>query len=54
MWMTAQGDSGKIDKAKGILKGAVIGLIIIFSAYSIAFFVIASLSEATTGYEYIQ
>lgn len=39
LWMTAQGDSKKVDEAKGILKRAVVGIIIIVSAYSISAFV---------------
>jgi len=39
LWMTAAGQEEKIDKAKKILTGAVIGLIIILAAYTITFFV---------------
>lgn len=39
MWMTAQGNSGQVDKAKDLLINAVIGLIIISAAYSITIFV---------------
>lgn len=44
-WMTAGGDSAKIDKAKEIMQRAVIGLIIIVAAYSITYFVFKSLSS---------
>lgn len=40
LWMTAQGEEDKVEKAKDILKQAVIGLIIIFLAYGITTFVI--------------
>jgi len=41
-WMTAGGDSGKVDNAKDTIKKAVVGLIIIISAYSITYFVFSS------------
>jgi hypothetical protein len=40
IWMTSQGSSDKIDKAKKIIINGVIGLIIIFSSYAIARFVL--------------
>ena len=46
-WMTAAGDSKKVDKAKGILGTAVIGLVIVLAAYSISAFVINQLEYAT-------
>ena len=39
MWMTAAGNEEKISKAKKILVGAVIGLIIAMTAYTITYFV---------------
>jgi hypothetical protein len=47
LWMTAAGDSGKIDKAKSLIFGGVIGLAIILSAYAIAQFVVSNLITAT-------
>jgi len=35
MWMTAAGDEKKVGTAKSLLTGAVIGLIIVLSAYAI-------------------
>lgn len=46
-WMTAQGDSKKVDKAKDILITSVVGLIILLSAYAISTFVIDQLATAT-------
>ena len=46
-WMTAQGDSKKVDKAKDILITSVVGLVILMSAYAISNFVIDSLVEST-------
>jgi len=39
LWMTAGGDEANIEKAKGILTAAVIGLAIILFSYSITLFV---------------
>lgn len=36
-WMTAQGDEAKIEKAKGTLQTAIIGLIIVVGTYSITY-----------------
>ena len=49
LWMTAGGNDEQIGKAKNIIKNAVIGLIIIMSAYAITQFIISKLLEATTG-----
>ena len=38
-WITAGGDKGKIDKAKGMMTGGAIGLIIIVLSYSITWIV---------------
>lgn len=46
-WMTAQGDSTKIDTAKNTLISSVIGLVIVLAAYSISNFVVAKLVENT-------
>jgi hypothetical protein len=39
MWMTAQGNSAKVEKAKDLLINAVIGLVIVSAAYSLTIFV---------------
>ncbi len=49
IWMTAAGEAEKVDKAKNILKNAIIGLIIILLSWSIATFIISSLIGATGG-----
>jgi hypothetical protein len=46
-WMTAAGDEKKIASAKSILISAVVGLVVLLSAYAISSFVIESLSTAT-------
>ncbi len=40
IWMLSAGDSSKISKAKSMITWAVLGLIIIFAAYSITIFVL--------------
>ena len=49
IWMTSGGSPDKIDKAKRILTNAVIGLVIIFSAFAIVSFIIRSLEGALGG-----
>lgn len=49
LWMTAGGDSGKVDKAKGMIRNAIIGIVIVFLSYTISMFVIKQLEGATTG-----
>lgn len=49
IWTTAQGDSKKVDKAKDMIKQAVIGLIIVFAAYAIAQFVMINLANVASG-----
>lgn len=45
MWMTAQGDKAKVDKAQKTLVTAVIGLIIIVAVYAITFFVMSRFTK---------
>ncbi len=47
LWMTASGNEKQVEKAKDILKNAVIGLIIIFTSYAIATFIIATIAPQT-------
>lgn len=46
LWMTAQGEESKIDKAQNIIKGTVIGLVLVLSAYAITIFVTKGLNPA--------
>jgi hypothetical protein len=48
-WMTAAGDEQKVEKAKDEIKRAIIGLIIVTSAYAISYFVFKALGNTTTG-----
>lgn len=42
-WMTASGDEEKIKKATSTIRSAIIGLLIIISAYAITYFVFSNL-----------
>jgi len=46
IYMTSQGEATKTQKAKDIIKNAVIGLLIIFSSYAITSFVIGQLVDS--------
>ena len=47
LWMTASGDSKKVDKAKDILKNAIIGGLVLATAYALSAFVIDALTQVT-------
>jgi len=49
LWMTSGGSADKIDKAKKMLIGALIGLLIILSSWAIASYVVNNLWNATGG-----
>lgn len=51
-WMTAMGDAKKIETAKSTLTRAVIGLVIVLSAYAITNFVVRALAD--TPYSGVQ
>ena len=46
IWMTAEGDEAKVEKAQTIIRNAIIGLIIIVLAYAISYFVIDFFNKA--------
>ncbi len=48
-WMTSAGDADKIDRAKKILTSAVIGLVIVLSAFAITSFIISRLLNEGGG-----
>lgn len=48
LWMTSQGEKGKVESAQNVIKSAVIGMIIIAMSYAIATFVITQLSGAVS------
>lgn len=45
MWMTAGGNEETAAKAKGLIKGAVIGIIVILAAYTLTYFVVTVVLE---------
>ena len=47
LWITAAGNEEKVTQARKILLGAVLGLIIIFTAYMIVNFALDTLKRAT-------
>jgi hypothetical protein len=47
LWMSDTGNEEQVKKARGIVVGAAIGLIIVISAYAISIFVVESFSEVT-------
>ena len=47
LWMTARGNEEQVTKAKNLITAAIIGLIIVISAYAISYFIIKSLSDTT-------
>ena len=47
VWMTAGGDSGKVQKAKDTIIKATIGIVIILSSYIIVFYIISKLYQQT-------
>lgn len=52
LWMTAGGNDDQITKARGIIYAAVIGLVIILSAYAISNFIIGNIYKATNNQTY--
>lgn len=49
LWLTSAGNEEKISKAKAIMTAAIIGLAIVLAAYSITYFVIDKILEATSN-----
>lgn len=49
-WMLAQGSSEKVNKAKGILTTAIIGLIIVAASYAISTFVFSKLAAGGSAW----
>lgn len=43
MWMTAQGDSSRVEKAQGIIIDAVIGLVVVGASYLITSFIFGAI-----------
>ncbi|MEN9558258.1 MAG: Type secretion system pilin [Candidatus Parcubacteria bacterium] len=47
LWMTARGNGEQVEKATGIIRDSIIGLIIIVAAFAISRFVLGSLINVT-------
>lgn len=47
LWMTARGDEGQVTKAKDMIFAAVIGLVIVLSAYAITSFLGTQLTTSS-------
>lgn len=45
-WMLAQGEEQKITEARNLIFNSIIGLIIVFAAYAISYFIINELQQA--------
>lgn len=43
-WLTAQGNQGQVDEARAVIINAVLGAIVVFSAYSIVSFFLKNLA----------
>lgn len=39
LWMTAQGNSQQVDKAKSMLVNSIVGIVVVFAAYAITNFI---------------
>lgn len=49
LWLTAAGEEEKIKKAKDIIGGATIGLVIVLGSYGLAQYLFTAIRIATTG-----
>lgn len=49
LWMMAQGNDDQVNKAKSLIRNAIIGLVIIIAAYAITYFVIKGVLDIPTG-----
>ncbi|KKW42723.1 MAG: hypothetical protein UY92_C0004G0059 [Candidatus Magasanikbacteria bacterium GW2011_GWA2_56_11] len=52
LWMTAAGNEDQVTKAKSIMFSAVVGLVIILSAFGISTFIVRYIYEASSGAGY--
>lgn len=47
IWMMARGNEQEVEKAKNIIQGAIIGLVVVVAAYAISWYVINALGATT-------
>jgi hypothetical protein len=48
-WLTSGGNEEKVTKAKGLIKHSVIGLLIVFMAFMISYFIVTVVLRASVG-----
>lgn len=48
IWMKARGNTEEVEKAKAIIEGAIIGLVIVSAAYAITSFVFTSIATGAS------
>lgn len=44
LWMTAKGETDRVEKAKHTMQAAIIGIIIVFASYSITAYILSKLN----------
>jgi predicted permease len=49
LYMTSAGESDKVKKAKGLIKNAIIGVLIVMSAYAITYFIATQIELSLKG-----
>ncbi|MEK7139354.1 MAG: pilin [Patescibacteria group bacterium] len=49
VWLLAKGNEDEVKRAKDLIRNAIIGLIIVFAAYTIATFVVTQVYSVSTG-----
>lgn len=47
LWMLARGNEQQVDKAKNLITAAIVGLIIVLSAYAISYFILSEIGAET-------
>ena len=47
LWVTSQGEAAKVKKAQDLIRQAIIGIVIVFSAYALEQFVVYNLEQAS-------
>lgn len=45
IWMMARGNEQEVEKAQGIIKAAVVGVIVVVSSYALSWFILQKLGE---------
>ncbi len=53
LWMIARGNEEQVNRAKAVIRGSIIGIIIVLAAYAISAFVVNRFSQAG-GYQGVE